>query len=211
MPIDFDAYLKALAATPVDQKTEQTDRGALERLLKEAAADADTRLHVRHEPRGDKDGGGRPDFMVKRDARVVGYVENKRVDDSLDKLIRSDQVRKYQRLSDNLLLTDYLDFVWLKKGQDPQRARLAHSTDLSAKRLALKPEATDQVAKLLRAFFSTAPQNIGRGQTLAVELAENPVLACKLNSLENRVRTSSDPRQRAHLGALDDLTHFAVS
>ena len=176
MPIDFDAYFRALAATPVDQKTEHTDRGALERLLKEAAADADGRLHVRHEPRGNKDGGGRPDFMVKRDARVVGYVENKQVDDSLDKLIRSDQIKKYQRLSENLLLTDYLDFVWLKKGQDPQRARLAHSTDLSAKKLALKPEATDQVAKLLRAFFSTAPQNIGRGQTLAVELATRAAL-----------------------------------
>jgi hypothetical protein len=176
MPIDFDAYLKALAATPVDQKTEHTDRGALERLLKEAAADADSRLHVRHEPRGDKDGGGRPDFMVKRDARVVGYVENKQIDDSLDKLIRSDQVKKYQRLSENLLLTDYLDFVWLKKGQDPQRARLAHSTDLSGRKLALKPEATDQVAKLLRAFFATAPQNIGRGQTLAVELATRAAL-----------------------------------
>lgn len=174
--LNFDDYLKALAATPIDAKTEHTDRGALERLLKEAAADADTRLHVRHEPRSDKDGGGRPDFMVKRDARVVGYVENKQIDDSLDKLIRSDQVKKYQKLSENLLLTDYLEFVWLKKGQDPQRARLAHSTDLSAKKLALKPEAVDQVAKLLRAFFSTAPQNIGRGQTLAVELATRAAL-----------------------------------
>ncbi|WP_307365938.1 type ISP restriction/modification enzyme [Brevundimonas sp. SORGH_AS_0993] len=176
MTLNFDDYLKALAATPIDAKTEHTDRGALERLLKDAAADADTRLHVRHEPRGDKDGGGRPDFMVKRDARVVGYVENKQIDDSLDKLIRSDQIKKYQRLSENLLLTDYLEFVWLKKGQDPQRARLAHSTDLSGKMLALKPEATDQVAKLLRAFFSTAPQNIGRGQTLAVELATRAAL-----------------------------------
>ena len=176
MTLNFDDYLKALAATPIDAKTEHTDRGALERLLKEAAADADTRLHVRHEPRGDKDGGGRPDFMVKRDARVVGYVENKQIDDSLDKLIRSDQVKKYQKLSENLLLTDYLEFVWLRKGQDPQRARLAHSTDLSAKTLALKPEATDQVAKLLRGFFSTAPQNIGRGQTLAVELATRAAL-----------------------------------
>jgi predicted helicase len=174
--LNFDAYLKALAATSVDDKTEHTDRGALERLLKEAAAEADERLHVRHEPRGDKDGGGRPDFMVKRDARVVGYVENKQIDDSLDKLIRSDQVKKYQKLSENLLLTDYLDFVWLKKGQDPQRARLAHSTDLSGKTLALKSEAVEQVSKLLRAFFSTAPQNIGRGQTLAVELATRAAL-----------------------------------
>lgn len=27
--LNFDAYLKALAATPIDAKTEHTDRGAL--------------------------------------------------------------------------------------------------------------------------------------------------------------------------------------
>lgn len=159
--LNFDAYLKALAATPVDDKTEHTDRGALERLLKEAAAEADERLHVRHEPRGDKDGGGRPDFMVKRDARVVGYVENKQIDDSLDKLIRSEQVKKYQKLSENLLLTDYLDFVWLKKGQDPQRARLAHSTTCRARRWRLSPKPSR------RSRNSCAPSSPRRPRTSA--------------------------------------------
>src|SRR5690606_23028155 len=110
MPIDFDAYLRALAATPLDQKTEHTDRGALERLLGEAAAQADARLRVQHEPKRDKGGGGSPDYMVKRDARIVGYVEVKTVDEALSKILRSDQIKKYQKLSDNLLLTDYLEF-----------------------------------------------------------------------------------------------------
>lgn len=171
MTIDFDAYFKALATTPVDQKTEHTDRGALERLLNEAAGNADARLRIQHEPKRDQGGGGSPDYMVKRDARIVGYVEVKTVDEALSKILRSDQIRKYQKLSDNLLLTDYLEFIWLRKGEDPQRARLAHSEDLSARRLALKSESVDQVAGLLRGFFSTAPQNIGKGQTLAVELA----------------------------------------
>jgi len=171
MTIDFDAYFKALAATPVDQKTEHTDRGALERLLNEAASNADARLRIQHEPKRDKGGGGSPDYMVKRDARIVGYVEVKTIDEALSKILRSDQIRKYQKLSDNLLLTDYLEFIWLRKGEDPQRARLAHSEDLSSRRLALKSENLDQVAGLLRAFFSTAPQSIARGQTLAVELA----------------------------------------
>ena len=173
---DFDQYLKALAATPIDAKTEHSDRGALERLLGEAAAEADKRLHIQHEPKRDKGGGGSPDYMVKRDARIVGYVEVKTIDEALSKVLRSDQIKKYQKLSDNLILTDYLEFIWIRKGQDPQRARLAHSDDLSARTLALKPENVAQVAKLLGAFFSEAPQNIGRGQTLAVELATRAAL-----------------------------------
>lgn len=176
MATDFDQYLKALAATPIDTKTEHSDRGALERLLGEAAAEADKRLHIQHEPKRDKGGGGSPDYMVKRDARIVGYVEVKTIDEALSKVLRSDQIKKYQKLSDNLILTDYLEFIWIRKGQEPQRARLAHSDDLSAKKLALQPESVAQVAKLLGAFFSEAPQNIGRGQTLAVELATRAAL-----------------------------------
>ncbi len=75
MPIDFDAYFKALAGTSVDDKTEHTDRGFLEQVLNAAAAGADARMRVQHEPKRDKGGGGSPDYMVKRDARIVGYVE----------------------------------------------------------------------------------------------------------------------------------------
>lgn len=195
MPVDFDAYLKALAATPVDEKTEHSDRGALERLLNEAAAAAaaDGRLRIQHEPKRDKSGGGSPDYMVKRDARIVGYVEVKTIDEALSKVLRSDQIKKYQKLSDNLILTDYLEFIWLKGGE-VQRARLAHSDDLSARKLALKPEAVDQVAGLLRAFFSTAPQNIGRGQTLAVELATRAaILRDFLTEELTRQQKAGDP------------------
>ncbi|MCA3734390.1 MAG: DNA methyltransferase, partial [Phenylobacterium sp.] len=117
MLIDFEAYLKALAATPIDAKTEHTDRGALERLLKEAAKDADGGFRIQHEPRRDRGGGGSPDYMVKRDARIVGYVEVKTIDEALSKVLRSDQIKKYQKLSDNLILTDYLEFIWLKGGK----------------------------------------------------------------------------------------------
>lgn len=198
MPIDFDAYFRGLAATPLDAKTEHMDREYLGPLLRAAAVDADPRLRISHEPRRDTSGGGSPDFMVKRDARIVGYVENKQIDDNLSKLIRSEQVKKYQKLSDNLLLTDYLEFVWLKAGQEPQRARLAHSDDLSGKKLALKPEAVEQVAGLLRAFFSTAPQNIGRGQTLAVELATRAALLRDFLTTELIRQEKEDDRGKLH-------------
>lgn len=198
MSVNFDAYLKALAATPVDQKTEHTDRGALERLLNEAAATADARLRVQHEPKRDKGGGGSPDYMVKRDARIVGYVEVKTIDEALSKILRSDQIRKYQKLSDNLLLTDYLEFIWLRKGQDPQRARLCHSDDLTARKLALKSDKVDQVAGLLAAFFSQPPQNIGRGQVLAVELAKRAALLRDFLAEELARQEKEDDRGKLH-------------
>lgn len=197
MAIDFDAYLKALAATPIDAKTEHSDRGALERLLNEAAQAADGRLRIQHEPKRDKAGGGSPDYMVKRDARIVGYVEVKTIDEALSKVLRSDQIKKYQKLSDNLILTDYLEFIWLKGGE-VQRARLAHSDDLSGKKLALKPEAVEQVSGLLRAFFSTAPQNIGRGQTLAVELATRAALLRDFLTTELIRQEKEDDRGKLH-------------
>jgi hypothetical protein len=197
MPMDFDAYLKALAATPVDAKTEHSDRGALERLLNEAAQAADDRLRIQHEPKRDKGGGGSPDYMVKRDARIVGYVEVKTIDEALSKVLKSDQIRKYQKLSDNLILTDYLEFIWLKGGE-VQRARLAHSDDLSSKKLALKPEAVEQVSTLLRGFFSTAPQNIGRGQTLAVELATRAALLRDFLTTELIRQEKDDDRGKLH-------------
>lgn len=197
MLIDFDAYLKALAATPIDAKTEHSDRGALERLLNEAAQAADGRLLIQHEPKRDKGGGGSPDYMIKRDARIVGYVEVKTIDEALSKVLRSDQIKKYQKLSDNLILTDYLEFIWLKGGE-VQRARLAHSDDLSGKKLALKPEAVEQVSGLLRAFFSTAPQNIGRGQTLAVELATRAALLRDFLTTELIRQEKDDDRGKLH-------------
>jgi predicted helicase len=197
MLIDFEAYLKALAVTPIDAKTEHSDRGALERLLNEAAQAADGRLCIQHEPKRDKGGGGSPDYMVKRDARIVGYVEVKTIDEALSKVQKSDQIRKYQKLSDNLILTDYLEFIWLKDGE-VQRARLAHSDDLSSKKLALKPESVAQVSTLLRAFFSSAPQNIGRGQTLAHELATRAALLRDFLTTELIRQEKEDDRGKLH-------------
>ena len=171
MPPDFEAYLRALAATPLDEKTEHTDRGALETLLRGAANDAGPGAAVQHEPRRDRGGGGSPDYKISRQGRIVGYVEVKQIDETLSKVLKSDQIKKYRLLSDNIVLTDYLEFCWIKPDGSVVRERLAHSEDLSARRLRLKPEAVEAVRLLLRGFFSTAPGRTGRAQELALALA----------------------------------------
>ncbi len=171
MPPDFEAYLRALAATSLDDKTEHSDRGALETLLRAAANDAGPGATVQHEPRRDRSGGGSPDYKISRQGRIAGYVEVKQIDDNLSKVLKSDQIKKYRLLSDNIILTDYLEFCWIKPDGSVVRERLAYSEDLSARRLRLKPEAVEAVRLLLRGFFSTAPGRTGRAQELALALA----------------------------------------
>ncbi|WP_168074231.1 N-6 DNA methylase [Caulobacter sp. SSI4214] len=176
MPADFEVYFRALAATPVDAKTEHSDRGALEALLQAAANDAEPGAHVQHEPPRDKSGGGSPDFKVTRQGRIAGYVEVKTIDENLSKVLKSDQIKKYRKLSDNIVLTDYLEFCWLKPDGETVRERLAYSDDLSSKTLRLKPESVEAVRLLLRGFFSAAPQRIGRSHDLALALASRAAM-----------------------------------
>ena len=175
MPADFEAYFRALAATPLDEKTEHTDRAALQRLLSDAADEAEPGAHVLHEPRRDKGGRGSPDFKVTRGGRIAGYVEAKTIDENLSKVLRSEQIKKYQALSDNIVLTDYLEFIWVRKDHSPERARLAHSEDLTGK-LRLTPESVEAVRRLLRGFFSAAPEQIGKSEILAIALARRAAL-----------------------------------
>ena len=61
----FERYLLALRKTPLDEKTEHTDRVALETLLQTFADDASGGFKVQHEPKRVADKGA-PDFKVTK-------------------------------------------------------------------------------------------------------------------------------------------------
>ena len=171
----FEKYLLALRRTRVEDKTEHSDRGALETLLQAIADEANPGVRVQHEPKREADKGA-PDFKVTKSGLILGYVENKGIDENLNKVLKSPQIKKYLSLSKNIVLTDYLDFIWINKYGDPQRERLCHATDLESKKLKLDEARVEAVAKLLKGFFSTAPEGIGRAQQLALALAERSKL-----------------------------------
>src|SRR5690242_899006 len=102
---------------------------------------------------------------------ILGYVENKAIGENLSKVLKSDQIAKYKTLSQNLILTDYLEFIWITKDGAPKREQLCHDTDLEDRKFKLKPERMDAVAELLSGFFSTAPEGIGTSKPLAEALA----------------------------------------
>lgn len=184
----FDRYLLALRKTPLDDKTEHTDRAALQQLLQAVADEVADGLTVHHETkqravRGKSNGDGgtvekkaAPDFKItKSGGLILGYVENKAIGEPLDKVLKSEQIAKYKTLSQNIVLTDYLHFIWINK-DGIQRETLCHETDLENRKFKLREDRVDAVAKLLEGFFSTAPEGIGGSQTLALALARRSQL-----------------------------------
>jgi N-6 DNA Methylase len=165
----FERYLLELRRTPLNEKTEHTDRGALQNLLQGIADANGSGIVVQHEPKRTANKGA-PDFKIRKPGLILGYVENKAIGENLDKVLKSDQIKRYKSLSQNIIVTDYLHYIWINK-DGIQRETLCHLTDLESPKFRLREDRITAVNKLLEAFFSTAPEGIGRAQQLALVLA----------------------------------------
>lgn len=198
MSSPFDAYLRRLRETPLDQHTEHTGRAALEDLLRGLAP---TGVEVQHEPKREH-GKGAPDFKIKRRGSILGYVEVKGMGTPLDPVLRSDQIARYRQLSGNIVLTDYLQWVWLDANGVRDRAMLAYLTDLEGRTIRVRDEAADAVTRLINGFLSEAPQGIGRAQELALALAARCALLRDSLALE-LVCQEQDRRGGRLFGLLD--------
>lgn len=113
---------------------------------------------------------GAPDFKIIKGGLILGYVENKAIGENLDKVLKSDQIKRYKTLSVNIIVTDYLHFIWINK-DGIQRESLCHTTDLESSKFRLREDRIIAVRKLLEGFFSTSTETIGRAQDLALALA----------------------------------------
>lgn len=165
----FEKYLLLLRQDR-DDKTEHSDRGALETLLNAAAHAADSGIRIIHEAKK-VPGSGAPDFKIMKAAMILGYVENRTVGENLDQILKSEQIARYKALSNNILLTDYLQFIWIKAGKVNGREIIAFPGDLEGKPKKTREDRVKAVSDLLRGFFSIAPEGIGRAQQLALALA----------------------------------------
>jgi hypothetical protein len=161
---NFVSYITKIKSTPIDEKTEHTDRSALEELLNEISDGP----RIQHEPKRREDSA--PDFKVTHDGSMIGYVENKPLHENLDTTIKSKQLKKYRALSDNILLTNYIEWVWLRSDHI-SRETLCYLTDLERYRFKPDADKAEAVEKLIRNFLSVTPKGIGRADELAKALA----------------------------------------
>ena len=167
----FAPYFKAIQEMDVSTATEHTLRGPLDNLLKALAGDRNRSLKVIHEPKKDRSGLGAPDFKCKLNEAIVGYLESKRIGENLDAVLKSEQIAKYKQLSGNIVLTDYLEWIWLRDDRVIERETLCHASDAGSRRARLDPDKTRKVAALITGFLSVAPQGLATARQLSDALA----------------------------------------
>ena len=167
----FSSYFNAIKRLDIAEGTEHTLRGALENLLNAIAADENSNVIVIHEPKRDKTKLGAPDFKIKLNEAILGYLENKKIGDNLDAVLQSDQIAKYKRLSGNLILTDYLEWIWLRDGKITRRETLCYPSDAGNRRARLDTDKVERVATLIASFLSVPPAKLGNANTLSRALA----------------------------------------
>ncbi len=164
---DFEKYFKALQAHRVDEITEHSHRSNLQQLLESIAS---PKTKVLHEPKREGKFGS-PDFKITQVESIIGYVENKKIEENLDKILKTGQIKKYQELSDNILITNYIEWIWIKEGKVQQRETLCFLTDIEDKRKKPDNDKVKAVEKLIKSFFSQAPKEIADAKKLAEALA----------------------------------------
>lgn len=165
-----------------EKDKEHTHRSALQILLNEIKdATGNGRVKIIHEPNNDKEGRGAPDFRFEINSLIVGYIENKRVNANLDEIIKSEQIKKYLELSDNIIITDYLRFIRIdKNGNITSEVRLCELGELGMltrthKKLNLEEKA-NKLFEIFKLFLSHKPKQINSAKEFANALAERTKL-----------------------------------
>ena len=125
----FSEYLRNVEQTwRAGNATEHSYRPALKDLLERLSASARVPIIATNEPKRRTDCGA-PDYVITHNERsgpaTIGYVEAKDIGVSLNDTLKTDQLNRYRRALENLVLTDYLEFRWFLGGDPHATARLA--------------------------------------------------------------------------------------
>ncbi|GAA8342918.1 DNA methyltransferase [Helicobacter pylori] len=165
-------YLESIKdLTP--EKNELTHRLFLHNLLDKLKNHFNKGFEIEHEP--ERKQGSQPDFRVSFQGLNIGYIENKRVGTDLSQLLKSDQILKYLELNPNLMLTDYLNFVWV--GKDENNAPLIKkeisvaSPDELSKPLKPNPQTERDLIELFKSFFNHEAVPIANAKDFATHLS----------------------------------------
>ncbi|WP_139544825.1 type ISP restriction/modification enzyme [Helicobacter pylori] len=166
-------YLESIKdLTP--EKNELTHRHFLHNLLDKLKNHFNKEFKIEHEPKRDQ--GSQPDFRISYQGLNIGYIENKRVGTNLSQLLKSDQILKYLELNPNLMLTDYLNFMWVGKDENNEplikKEISIASLDELSKPLKPNPQTTEcDLIEFFKGFFNYEAAPITNAKDFATHLS----------------------------------------
>ncbi|MCQ2761532.1 N-6 DNA methylase [Helicobacter pylori] len=158
------------------EKNELTHRLFLHNLLDKLKNHFNKEFKIEHEP--ERKQGSQPDFRVSFQGLNIGYIENKRVGTDLRKIVESEkskQILKYLELNPNLMLTDYLNFMWVGKDENNEplikREISIASPDELSKSLKPNPQTERDLIELFKSFFNYEAAPITNAKDFATHLS----------------------------------------
>jgi len=155
--------------------TEWTYRTLFENFIKGLCSD----YNLVNEPRR-ATGLGAPDFKAFFDNRKVGFIETKNLGEDLDRVIDTGQLKKYIASIDNLILTNYLRFILIRKGRKVYDCNLFTLSDVNKVHLTISKERVETFIALINEFFKYKLQTITSAEELAKELSKRANLLKEL-------------------------------
>jgi type I restriction-modification system DNA methylase subunit len=159
-------YLGVLELQPGGEEIQY--RTSLENLLASIQLPARNFTVIQEDRRSGIEIDGTPDFFVYEDwgaaaslfKRLVGFIECKKPSKNIGDIVDSEQVKKYSKTCENIILTNYRRFILL------QRGRVVHDIILSG-----SPQALVDFGTLLFDFYQYDYEYIKTKKVLAATLA----------------------------------------
>ncbi len=160
--MNFTNYLQQLQ-TDLEKGSERTHYPTLKNLIDNGIMGIKSTV----EETGNQ--AGIPDFTVRKNNQLLGYIEAKKIGENLDKIEKTEQLQRYleSSIGENLILTNYLQFHWYVDGKLQLKATLA--TIENNQIIAVSDISTTE--ELINAFFNKQEKTINNYYELAQEMA----------------------------------------
>ncbi|MEW6189552.1 MAG: type ISP restriction/modification enzyme [Actinomycetota bacterium] len=167
----LENYLKKIHKVYIDGDfTEESFYSALSYLIEECSKLFGKLAGVTVVPR--KTEAGIPDFLVKRNGEIIGYIEAKVPDANLKDIEDSKQLKRYLESLPNLVLTNFLEFRLYRQGKFVEQVEVGRQFILQRLEYPPVPERIKQFFELLEKFFSFSTPSIKTSFHLSIELAK---------------------------------------
>ncbi|MEK8017261.1 MAG: type ISP restriction/modification enzyme, partial [Candidatus Parabeggiatoa sp.] len=130
-----------------------------------------------------------PDLVIldpKADNMPLGYIEAKDIGLSLDNALKTEQLERYLAFSDNLILTDYLEFRWFVKHERQPKIIVRLATVDKSGQFQILNESFQEFENLIALFVQTQAITLKNPLDLAERMAKIaiPMRSAVLNAYQ---------------------------
>jgi type I restriction-modification system DNA methylase subunit len=189
--MSIENYIKDLdKAYKGGDATEHTYRPFLKTFIETLQKD----IEAVNEPK--RTSCGAPDYIIKRQNIVIGYIEAKDINEDINAAKHKEQFNRYKAALQNLIITDYMKFQFFRDGALIDECEIAKTADKEIKPLKNNFE---RFKSMLEAFCSYKGESIAAASELA------KIMAAKARLLSDTIQKAlSDENESYENKALNE-------